>query len=210
MESQVFDNRGISVRGGGPTDRMLKEAMKQPIDIKSLAHMFKVTIGVNERRLDAQVKELNNKYVDDWRDNLLSKCCNKKQQVIVTKGMDLWEVWNQGHEIRGAYKCLAYTPDPSPDQLKWWKDTLDQDIETIYSLGRPAIAFGYGILVSAYKNWMIRQKYERVFFDDNITEWYERYQHNFKLFNQEEQLFDLRPYAEKLNSIVANGIRPQK
>ena len=210
-QMQTVDQRGLPQVGrGGPTSRMLEEAMKKPIDIKSLADMFKVEIPANDKIYDAKVKELNNEYVDRWRDELLAKCCDKKENVIVTTGMDLWEVWNQGHEIRGAYGCLEFTPDPTPEQLKWWRDVFDQSIKEIYQIGRPAIAFGYGVLVNAYKNWMIREKYQRVFFDEDCVEWYERYQHQHKLFNNEEYLFDLKPYAEKLHSVMSNGIRPQR
>lgn len=179
---------------------------KQPIHIKDLHHMYTCVIRPNEKAYDRVVKERNNKFVDDWYNTLLSKYADGNGYLSVVLGTDLWEVWNQGKEIKalmdsGVWEHLCL---PNEDTVKYWRDVYEKPIEEIASMGKDVAAIGFHILRTARSAWYIREKYDMVFYKSNPLEWLDGYREHNLIFTQKVEPFDLKPMIEKMNVIMNN------
>lgn len=181
----------------------------KPIGIDSLRHQFTCDINPNERAYDEKVKIHNNAYVQRWHDEYLVDYVDKDNQVTVRKGLDLWEVWNQGQEIRGLMKVIKHLPETPEDVIDWWKKIFELPVEEIIKLERPAIANGYHVLQQYYGMWVAKEKYDKVF-KHAYPLWYDKYREHNLLFTRKIEPFDLGRYQAKLQAIMVNGIRPRK
>lgn len=180
---------------------------KKNIHIKDLADMYKSDIGENELKYIRIVKEHNNSYVENWYNTMLVKYANNNGEMTCTLGTDLWEVWNQGNEIRALMKLWDKLSIPSDDMVNMWRNVFDDDIQNLVSLGKDVVTMAFHIIMTGYSSWFVKEKYEKVFKNDDPMTWLDGYRKHNMLFTKKHEKFSIKTIHEKMQMVCINAFK---
>lgn len=191
--------------------------MERMMNMKGLVsdfhHLYVVPIGNNDKPFDKTVKTFSNDMVDEWYDTCLVPNADSEKKMTSQEMTDRWYSFFEAIQTRLAMKNWYLGFHPTEDQEnRWLKLFFEEDFEKLVGLGARAIRDGFTILIAAYDDWFVKEKWKLCFSKSDPNEWYRLYLENKELFTREHSPFDMEVVREKMGAIVnfANEPGPKK
>lgn len=191
-------------------ERIQREILDAPMLISDVVARFKHKYHMNEGVVTSRLMRLNDALVEEWAEKVL-KPRGDDRGYIKSSAIDaLWMIFYEGRAVRKAYPLLQdeRNINPAPSAVEWWLEFFKQDLDKIHEAGAHMVTIGYTTILAAYRNWDIHQKYTRVFFSEDINEWYEAAQHNKMLLNGSEKPFEYEEAIAKARYTLAVKVTP--
>ena len=237
-------------REGKINNNMLDTVMaNQKISVSDVCSSFRQPINKNEKPYTLAVKKANNKFIDDWKQDVLDNRSidTKLQAIAVHKFFDSYKTgievnaWRDanshftesviGSESKGKEKVslevaegsidpippntLQVFPRMTSDQVRWWKEFFDADIEKMHSYGFMVVNLGWMYITNEIRLAFTEEKWRRVYGKSNDpVYWLDHYgaldlieNAGFQPFGwSKEQFEDIR---EKVSTICNSQIAPR-
>jgi hypothetical protein len=161
---------------------------------------------------------LNNKKVDRWKKEVLSKIADHRSSIPSGRVAGSWKLFEEGTGIRKymELKEKGVIPETSPEVLEFWKDFFENlTVEEMHEYGTGVVAFGWSIIQDHLKRWFCEKKWEVLFSQapDDPLFWEKNYHtHTPYLegkvlpFWNEEILKDIH---QKVGTVLTIQVQPQ-
>jgi hypothetical protein len=182
------------------------------IHIKDFKAMLTSKSIPNEKPYTTGVKVLNNRKVDTFCNDILSRYLNKDQSIEAGKATFMWNVYEQGLDYRQFYKLCenGSIREPSQKEVDFWLNVFNKDISELYQYGIQSIHSGYGIVLLHSRKIDVYTKYEKIFNSEDPHEWFVLAGKNKALFDGDvsSHNIDIRNIHEKVTTVLSTRIAP--
>jgi hypothetical protein len=183
-----------------------EELDKQLVDIKDVAKYYRHRLDPNDRKLAYELKEHFNNLYKTFEEQILPRFANKEGKITTKMVSILWVIYEDSHEvlnfIKNSSKVIRLT---DPELAKWWINEFNtKSVVELFGYGKNAVSAGYSIVLDYYRDWMVNEKYNRIYSQSNdFDEWVKLADKNITLMNDEEFPYDLRDLHAKAKTILA-------
>lgn len=184
-----------------------EEVDKQMIYIKDFARYHRYRLSDNDVIGAYKIKKLHNARYEKFHNDILTKYANKEGKIQAKKAGLLWIVYDEAREINSLNKMKdKLRPLVDKKIVDFWLKEFEKPIEELYIYGINTISSAYGIIIDYYRDWILREKYERVYSKgDTFDVWFEHADKNLSLMEGSETPFDMTGITEK--STILTQIR---
>lgn len=176
----------------------------QPIDVKDFARYHTHKIDKEDRKYSIEVKELINKMYGNFNDSILSRYATNGK-IASKKASLLFVLYEDSFEVLNMMKYSGRIRTADPELAKWWIEEIGKKTPfELYSYGKNTISSAYGIIIDYFRDWMITEKYNRIYSKSNdFDEWVRLAEANSSLMSGAEIPFDISAIAEKCKAIIS-------
>ena len=201
-----------SLKGNPQT---IEELYDAPMDINDAASMMRKSVSKNERPYVRDVLVYNNRLVDRWKAEILTKIATDGK-VAATKVMASWNVFEEGINI---CKLMAHPEEvifPPEEIVMLWKDRFEREtMAELVEHGVATVGYAWQLVLSYIRHWYAVRKYDRVYSkSDKPLDWYHDAGRHRALFNGDEHPFWTpevkKDVEEKIKSLLSNRVEPSK
>ena len=179
---------------------------EQLIDITDFSKYHLHKLNENDMRYAYEVKEEVNKMYQTFHETILKKHADKDSKIPTKKGALLWVLYEDSFEVMNMVKHKSLLREVDDSIPKWWIEEITgkSPVQLFSTYGKNTISSAYGIIIDYYRDWVINQKYTRIYSKSkNFDDWIELASQNMSLMNCEEQPFDMKKIEEKCKTIIA-------
>jgi hypothetical protein len=144
------------------------------VKVSTLIETVRRPIPPNTRPYEEQAIRACNKIIEQWREKVLNKICDKSGFVDSQEAAETWTIFSEGRELH-LRNLLREHLIPIPDDVAmWWaKFFVSSPIEHIHSLGVGNALNGWGVLVMAMKEHFAEKKWHLVYSQStDPVEWF--------------------------------------
>lgn len=193
----------------------IQDLYNLPISVDDAASMLRVLIPKNEKPYTTEVMRMNNRMVERWKTELLDRLQNTSGKIPSGIVWNSWMIFNDGLETRKLLSQGDNIIRPSEEEVEKWRNLFENStITELYELGRSVLVYGWELIKTDIRLWVSQEKYNRLFYDDNVYEWYQRSKSQQDLINGKclpywspEILTDV---SDKITTILHLIVQPQK
>jgi len=197
------------------------------ISISDAVGMFRKPISSNEKPYTRICLENNNRLLDEWEKELLSRIADKEGRVSVGKIWDTIQLMVEGKEIRALAKNFDLLYDsnieeevkriPSQKTLKWIEYLETTSFEELSVLGSYFIYKGWERIMDEIKLYAAFEKLKKIFYDDDVFGWYTRSEENKQLMTTDISAFledfgltsfRWKEISDKVQVLISNRLEP--
>lgn len=174
------------------------------IDIKDFARYHVHKPRGNEKMYVYQTMMLNNEKYKDFEELVLKQHADENGKIICKKAAFLWIVYDDSREVIRYNKHGSKLRVVDPEKAKFWiREFEEKSIDELYEYGTNTISSAYGIVIDFFREWIIEQKYERIYSQSNDYEkWFELAEQNKDLIEGREVPFDIQMVKEKATTLI--------
>ncbi len=203
-------------RQARPFNHLAEEMMKRgntTVTKSKIIQWMKQPIHKNDRPYTQEVCRNVNGLIDQWAALELTQ--DEYELDATPKLFESWMLYTEGLGVRKLAEVVNMIPRMTQEQITWWLDFYNKDIEELYTYGLGIVGHGWFCLQYEAKVRAAIMKLERVFvgLSPSLTTWRENAAKNPDLmigsegsFWSNEEFVDL---AMKVGAILSNPVRPQ-
>lgn len=187
----------------------------QKVRVTDASSMLRSTTSRDMPQYIIDVVNSNNSLVDKWEDTLLSTLADDNGMVLASEVWDSWKIFIEGHNALTLYKYLDMFVNLTKEQIAFWKEFLQLDIELLHGYGSGAVNQALNTIDTEVRRRITQEKWEKVYSKtDDPHEWYKEAKVNKHLFFEDENehyIWPLGVYKDikiKVQTIVDNPIQP--
>lgn len=185
-----------------PGELWMQKMMEMKGLITDFHQLYLVRMNDNDRPFDKAVKTVSNDLVDEWYERCLVPNKDNLGKMTSQEVNDRWFSFYEAMQTRLAMKYWDLGFHPTKEQTDKWLELFDGDIEKLASLGVRTVRDGFSILIAAYDDWFVKEKYNRCFENDDPDEWHHMFKKESRLFTREIEPFSMASIREKMTAIV--------
>lgn len=190
-----------------------------PISVSDATSILKRNPGKNERPYIVATTLCNNRKVDAWSRDVLSKIADRRQSVPAGRVWGSWRLYDEGTQIKKYVELKEKNLFRTiPDEvLEFWKDFFEHlTVEEMHEYGAGTVAAGWGIIQDYIKEYFSQKKWDVLFSQapEDPLFWEKNYhKHTAYIdgkslpFWNEEILNDVQ---QKVAVVLGNQPRPQE
>lgn len=181
------------------------KAENTPINPKDFAKYHIFRISENDKMYAYKAKTKHNERYRLFEEKILNNHLDKDGKILAKKASFLWMVFDDSREILNFVKFQENLRITDSKIAKFWiKEFTEKPIEELYDYGINVISSAYGIVVDYFREYVMMQKYERIYSKSNdFDEWFELADKNRTLMEGQEIPFDIQKISEKAKTIIA-------
>jgi hypothetical protein len=188
-----------------------------PIRVIDVTSMFRRLIDENERPYMVSVLKANNKLIDEWEKEILTKICDKNTFIRDGQVLGEWQSFYTGKIIYNFIDRMekGLLSRPSKTVVDYWVNFFTKvSIEEMMKEGAPLIAHGWKILIDENCTLGMLDKWEQVYSKTTKPlEWRELNSKNPKLWSRESDNHfwnedDYKKIVEKVLTVIKTPIQP--
>ena len=188
-----------------------------PISVKDAVMMFKRNIRANERPYQAEVKKINNRKIEEWRDTVLDKISDSSGKLPASRVGPSWQAYEEGLAILEMKKLMekGVIVQYPEEVISFWRDVFELlSVEEMYPYGSGAISMGWSIITNHMKMWCSLEKYKILYGNySNPLGWEKNRHKHLSIMNGELLPFwnqkILSEIREKVFAILGNQVEPK-
>lgn len=146
------------------------------IGIDEAASMFMRRIKTNDKPYDKSTIEHNNSLVEEWKEKMLRRVGDSNSEIRSEIVHDLLMLFLDGKNTRALQEHRDRLSLPTDEDILYWRRffEMNRTIEKLLVHERDAVIFGWKTIVDHIRDDTNKKKLEKIFYDDNPAEWYER------------------------------------
>jgi hypothetical protein len=200
-----------------PDLTLMTEYLNTKMSISDASSTLRKNVPRNAPPYVQKVIELNNQLVDKWERELLVHYADEQGKVNASIVWDLWKCYEEGLSILESRKYLQYIPRLTDEQMNFWKEFFEQDIDVIYTYGSGIVNRGWNLFMDEHRFRLADAKYTEIYSSsDNPVDWYKSYNNNRRFTNIERCLPEFwtvpqyKDIFEKVTILLKTQISPEK
>jgi hypothetical protein len=163
---------------------MSNDLYDSPIHIDHAASMLKRPIPSNERPYTVSVLKKNDMLVDKWKNEVLRKIADERENVNSGFVWRSWELFTEGLEVLSIVDSLPRIHRLTPEEKEYWMSLLELPITELYDHGKMMVAYAWGCILNELKIEVALKKKELVYCDNDYEQWLHRAKTHKVLFEQ--------------------------
>ncbi len=172
------------------------------IDIKDFGRYHKYTISESDPVGVFKLKKIHNSRYEEFYNNILAPR-SSEGKILCSTASFLWIVHEDVREVLGTYKHLEHLRQTDKALVDYWLKEFERPIEELYPYGVNTISSAYGMIIDYYREWFVRQKYERIYSKGTcFDEWFDLAENNKTLLEGQETPFDIEAVADKAKILM--------
>lgn len=196
----------------------MEDIYNLPILIEDAAAMLRRNVSRNERPYTADAIKINNRMVDDWKENVLKKMADSQGRVRSGRVAQSWLLYEEGKTIHSYMKLKkdGLIPDVDEKVAEFWKDFFENlEVSEMKHYGWGTVAKGWGILGNYIQDHFVQKKWEALysrsedpfFWEQNHSDIQDFLQGKPHPFWREDQLKDIQ---HKVTSVLGTTVKPSE
>lgn len=182
-----------------------QQADETEIDIKDFRryhiHVFEDS---KDSILIRHIKKANNDRYEEFEKTHLIPASNNNK-ILNKNACLMWMVYEDMKEVLGTYELRKKGLLKEVDEklAQFWIEEFKKDIVDLWANGVNAVSSGYGIVIDYYRDWVVREKYTRIYsLGTTFEECIEYAKKNIDLLQGKEMPFNLMDVREKAEVIL--------
>ena len=186
-----------------------------PIKISDAASMMRRKISNNERPLEKEVLQRNNRLVDEWYERVLKKLANTKGCIESGRVATCFHCFIEGREITQHQKYKQHLMQFPDEQVLFWINFLKtKSIGELHEAGTGVVSAAWSIVTNSIRYRFAEEKWKTIFSkSDDPLVWDKLANDNPHVFLSKSLPFDLTPedlseMESKVKALVQNIIAP--
>ena len=172
------------------------------IDIKDFGKYHKHVLSETDPMGVFKVKKLNNARYEDFFSQIL-KPRSKDGKILCSTASLLWIVFEDSREVLNTYKNIKHLRPMDKELVNFWIKEFEKPIEELYEYGINTISSAYGIVIDYYRDWAVKEKYDRIYSKgDKFDEWFKLAENNKSIIQGDDIPFDIKTISEKAKIMI--------
>ncbi len=199
------------------TPEEIEMGYNKPISTSDAAGMLRMPVPRNGKPYDVAVIKANNKLIDNWKRDVLDK-------MSVNRMIPAGNVWGSWKLYEEGINCLKMQdifktgnmPEYPENVIQFWKVFFeDNTVEELHAYGTGTVSSGWTIIQTYLKTWFLKEKYEKLFSQNDDPLWWEKnYHSHIALFKGEVFPFwssdKIKEIHEKILPVLALQVKPDQ
>ena len=188
------------------------------VSVNDAFGFFYKQIGPNERPFVAEITELNNAMLEEWKETVLKKLANSDGLAEAELVSISLKVFIEGHEIRSLNEKYHFDDCPNDAEFLQRPEFLDYlekaTLKELWELRTTRLMLSYQDIADRIKLNLAFQRYKKVISkSDDPFQWYVLSKKHKDLFIGGYLPFDLtaeklQAITEKISTVMMNKINP--
>lgn len=173
------------------------------VDINDFGKRFLQPIQPNEKVYTLAAKNYANARYEDFFQNVLKPNADAEGRIVCGKAALLWEIFIEKQLCIKYFECSAHLKNVFDENVvKFWLKEFERPVEELFHYTSAIISTAYYLITEYHKDWLIKQKYEKVYSTSNDYAVLVDKLKMFKEITKQEIKYDMRMIGEKVKTMI--------